>query len=170
MTLQFSKLAVIVVRMALCIMCARENTVFIKALITRRCVSPFCLCRGKRDRREYRGRCSHHVWFAFSSCLPSKHLNSSQADKLQEIQRASKLHVGQGQNHSGGWYHVIIRKEKSIMQYTIIHIFSSYHAVSSSILLFNLKMNKGLWCTCIGVHTGLHVLKVLNYILILSLY
>lgn len=125
MTLQFSKLAVSVVRMALGIMCARENTVFIKALITHRCVSPFCLCRGKRDRHEYEGICSHHIWFAFSSCLPSKHLNSPQADKLQEIQRASELHVGQGQSHSGGWYHVIVRKggKKSIMQYTIIHHF-----------------------------------------------
>ena len=56
------------------------------------------------------------------------------------------------------------------MQYTIIHIFSSYHAFSGSILLFNLKKNKGPWCTYIRARTGLRVLKVLSYILILSLY
>ena len=136
MTLQFSKLAVSVVRMALGIMCARENTVFIKALITHRCVSPFCLCRGKRDRHEYEGICSHHIWFAFSSCLPSKHLNSPQADKLQEIQRASELHVGQGQSHSGGWYHVIVRKGKK-KKHNAVHHYSPFSsAIMPSVVLY----------------------------------
>lgn len=47
--------------------------------------------------------CPCHIWFAFNSCLPSEQLNSLQADKLQYIQRARELHVGQGQNNAGGY-------------------------------------------------------------------